>query len=76
MAIDWNGPLEAVHASGKVQPVELDRACAQPDSGGYYGIVDTLDCGIGFGPEVFRADGTTWIDDGQEWSAWTIRNRG
>lgn len=74
MAIDWNGRLEAVHTNGMVQSVELDddqKGCCP----GEYAIVDRLDSGCGFGPAVFLADGTAWIADGEDWSAWTIRNR-
>jgi hypothetical protein len=74
MAIDWNAPLEAVHRNGIILPVELDedQAGCRPDE---YVIVDNLDSGCGYGPSVFLADGSAWIADDLDWSAWTIRNR-
>lgn len=74
MDIDWTKPLEAVHKTGKISPVELD-ADQEGCGPGEYNIVDTLDSGCGFGPAVFLSDGSAWINDGENWSAWTIRNR-
>ena len=72
--VDWSKPLEAVHRNGTVQAVRLEEPDAQPYAPNEYVIVDELDGGFGYGPAVFNADGTAWIEDAGDWAAWTLRN--
>lgn len=64
--VDWSKPLEAVHADGRIVPVEMTRG---PYGDGWYDITPHLPNEYGvLGHWTFKRDGS------HPWAQWTIRN--